>query len=89
MRLAIVLVFLLFAVLGAAFGAVNADSVGYDFLIGRADLPKGAALLAALLLGWLLGGVLAWAGLTVRHRRRVRDLARTPAEAAGAPDARA
>lgn len=89
MRLAIVLALLLFAVLGAAFGAVNADSVTYDFLIGRIDLPKGAALLAALLAGWLLGGALAWAGLTTRHRRRMRDLARTQAEAAGAPEARA
>lgn len=89
MRLAIVIILLLFAVLGAAFGAVNADSVTYDFLVGSVELPKGAALLAALLLGWLLGGVLAWAGLTSRHRRRMRDLARSRAEAAGAPEARA
>lgn len=89
MRLAIVIILLLFAVLGAAFGAVNADSVTYDFLIGRIDLPKGAALLAALLLGWLLGGALAWAGLTTRHRRRMRDLARAQADAAGAPEVRA
>ena len=39
-------------------------------------MPKGAALIAAGLAGWLLGGVIVYFGLVLRLRRRVRTLAR-------------
>ncbi len=39
-------------------------------------MPKGAALIAAALAGWLLGGIVVYFGLVLRLRRRVRTLAR-------------
>jgi uncharacterized integral membrane protein len=72
MRFVLIVLILLFAAAGAVFGALNAEAVHYDFYFVDAALPKGAALLLALLLGWLLGGLLVYAGLVVRLRRRVR-----------------
>ena len=76
MRLIVTLVLLLFVAAGVALGALNADLVGYDLGFARFQLPKGAALLAAMALGWLLGGLTAWLGTSMRHRRQRRQLAR-------------
>ncbi len=75
MRFLIAAVLLLFALLGAAFAALNGGSVHYDFLLAQPDLPKGVTLLAVLVLGWLLGGLSAWLGRGLsrvggRNRRR-------------------
>jgi hypothetical protein len=35
-------------------------------------LPKGAALLVALVVGWLLGGITAWLGVSSSRRQRLR-----------------
>ena len=72
MRLAILLIALIFVALGILIGALNADLVQYDFGIFRVGLPKGAALLAVLLIGWLLGGLTAWCGTRWSHRRERR-----------------
>lgn len=73
MRLIVILLLVFFVAAGIVVGALNADLVGYDFAFARVQVPKGAALLAALLLGWFLGGLTAWLGLGVRRRRqRVR-----------------
>ena len=58
MRFGWILLVLLFAVIGAAFGALNSQSVAFDFYFDTLNLPKGAALVSALLCGWLLGGLL-------------------------------
>lgn len=76
MRLLIIILVLVFAVAGALFGALNGDRVAYDFYFITAQLPKGAMLLAALLVGWLIGGIVVYFGLVLRLRRRVRILAR-------------
>jgi len=76
MRLALILAALLFAFAGAVFGALNGEPVVFDFYFSAITLPKGAALLCALLLGWLLGGIVVYFGLVLRLRRRVRVLAR-------------
>ena len=76
MRLLIILLVLIFAVLGAVFGALNSERVAYDFYFVTASLPKGALLIAALLVGWLIGGIVVYFGLVLRLRRRVRTLAR-------------
>jgi len=76
MRLLIVLLVLIFAVLGAVFGALNSERVVYDFYFITAPLPKGALLIAALLVGWVIGGIVVYFGLVLRLRRRVRRLAR-------------
>jgi lipopolysaccharide assembly protein A len=72
MRLIVLLLLLLFIAGGVVLGALNADLVGYDLAFTRVQVPKGAALLAVLALGWILGGLTAWLGVTTRHRRERR-----------------
>lgn len=81
MRLLIILLVLIFAIVGAVFGALNGERVAYDFYFVTASLPKGALLIAALLAGWLIGGIVVYFGLVLRLRRRVRVLARELSEA--------
>ena len=76
MRFGLILLTLVFAVLGAVFGALNSDSISFDFYFASAHAPKGAALLLALLLGWISGGLVVYLALVLRLRRRVRGLAR-------------
>jgi len=76
MRLGLILLTLLFAALGAVFGALNSENITFDFYFGIIHAPKGAALIGALLLGWLSGGLVVYLGLVLRLRRRVRALAR-------------
>lgn len=68
MRFLIAGLLLVSALLGAAFAALNSSMFHYDFLVVSGDLPGGATLLAALVLGWLLGGVTAWLGIGMRRR---------------------
>ena len=72
MRLLSLLIVLVFIALGILLGALNADLVTYDFAFVRLTLPKGAAWLAALLIGWLLGGLTAWWGMRWRQRTTLR-----------------
>jgi uncharacterized integral membrane protein len=76
MRPIVILILLLFAAAGVVLGALNADLVSYDLGFARMQLPKGAALLGALVLGWLLGGMTAWLGVSSQHRRQRRREAR-------------
>lgn len=76
MRPIATLILLLFVAAGVVLGALNADLVAYDFGFAQIHLPKGAALLGALLIGWLLGGLTAWLGVSSRHRRDRRSQAR-------------
>ncbi|MET0617217.1 MAG: LapA family protein [Luteibacter sp.] len=69
MRLLVILFLLLFVAAGVVFGALNADLVPFDFGFARASLPKGATILAAVLAGWILGGLTAWLGTSFAHRR--------------------
>ncbi|MGF6495104.1 putative membrane protein [Luteibacter sp. 621] len=72
MRLIVILFLLLFAAAGIIFGALNADLVPFDFGFTRASLPKGGAMLAFLLVGWVLGGLTAWLGTSFAHQRKRR-----------------
>lgn len=86
MRLIVMLLLLLFIAGGVILGALNADLVGYDLAFARVQVPKGAALLAMLALGWILGGLTAWLGVTTRHRRERRRAAKAQgAKATKAP----
>jgi len=72
MRLIAILFLLLFVAAGIIFGALNADLVPFDFGFVRASLPKGGAMLAFLLAGWVLGGLTAWVGTSFAHQRKRR-----------------
>lgn len=72
MRLIALLLLVFFVAAGIVVGALNADLVSYDFAFAHLRLPKGAALLAALVAGWLLGGLTAWLGVNLRQRRQAR-----------------
>lgn len=76
MRVGLILLALVFAAAGAVFGALNGERVAYDFYFVVVHAPKGAALLCALVAGWLVGGVLVYFALVLRLRRRVRALSR-------------
>lgn len=76
MRVLIVVLVIVFLLAGAAFGALNPQAVDYDFLFVHAQVPKGAALLVAMLIGWLLGGALCWAGGGIVRQRALRKTRR-------------
>lgn len=73
MRLLAIIILIIFIAAGIVLGALNADLVGYDLGFFNLQLPKGAALLGALVLGWLLGGLTAWVGVSSRQRRERRQ----------------
>ncbi len=75
MRLIVTLILLLFIAAGIVLGALNADLVGYDLGFAQLSVPKGAALLLALVIGWLLGGLTAWLGVSARQQRLRRKAA--------------
>ncbi|MHB1058976.1 MAG: lipopolysaccharide assembly protein LapA domain-containing protein [Rhodanobacter sp.] len=73
MRLLAIIVLVLFIAAGIVLGALNADLVGYDLAFVQVQLPKGAALLGAMVIGWLLGGLTAWLGVSSRQRSQRRQ----------------
>jgi uncharacterized integral membrane protein len=87
MRLGILLPALAFVVLGALFGAFNAQGILLDFYFGVITVPAGAALLAALLVGWILGGLVAWLARVPRLKRQLREAQRALRAAEAAPRA--
>lgn len=76
MRIGFGLLLLLFALMGAVFGALNSDKILIDFYSFSLDVPKGAALLSTLLTGWIVGGLAVYLGWVVRLQRQLRVLRR-------------
>ena len=72
MRLLIVLLTFAFAIAGALFGALNGDWISLDFYIREVSVPKGASLLVAVLIGWLLGGIAVWLARVPALKRELR-----------------
>ncbi|MGA9340927.1 MAG: lipopolysaccharide assembly protein LapA domain-containing protein [Rhodanobacteraceae bacterium] len=85
MRLGVVLCVFVFLGLGALFGALNAGRIGLDFYFARLSVPKGGALLGALSLGWLLGGIVLWLGRVPRLKRELRRCRRELQDASKPP----
>lgn len=79
MRLLAIITIVCFVGAGVVVGALNADWVGYDLGFAQIRSPKGAAVLAVLVVGWLLGGLTAWLGTSMRHRRQRRTIGRPTA----------
>lgn len=85
MRLLAIIILIIFIAAGVVLGALNADFVGYDLGLLNVQLPKGAALLGALVVGWLLGGLTAWIGVSSRQRRERRQQRRAEKRPASKP----
>lgn len=81
MRLILLVLVLLVAACGALFGVLNRTPISIDFHFTQIHLPVGIALLVALLVGWLLGGLVAWFGHG-RLRRELRAVRRRAAQPA-------
>jgi len=79
MRLLVLLLLVVFIAAGIVLGALNADLVAYDLGFARLQLPKGAALLGGVVVGWVLGGLTAWLGVSSAHRRQRRAASKKPA----------
>lgn len=90
MRLGVVVLIVLSIVFGASFGALNSERIAFDLYFTELSFPKGAALLAFLLSGWICGGVLVWLvrvrGLRRELRRCQRQLRDARAERAASSD---
>ena len=76
MRFGLIFLVLLFAIAGAAFGALNSQPIELDFYFAKLTVVKGGVVLGVLLLGWLLGGLLVYLSLVLPLRRRLRVQAR-------------
>ena len=72
MRVLVIFIVVVFVAAGVVLGALNSELVSYDLAFARIQLPKGAGLLGALVIGWLLGGLVAWLGMSTRSRRAQR-----------------
>lgn len=81
MRLGVVILIVLSIVFGASFGALNSERITFDLYFIEFSFPKGAALLAFLLLGWVCGGVLVWLARVRGLRRQLRHCQRQLREA--------
>lgn len=77
MRLGVVVLILLAVVFGATFGALNSEHIALDLYLVEVSLPKGAALLAFMLLGWISGGLLIWFVRVRKLRRELRAVRRS------------
>ena len=77
MRLGVVVLILLAVVFGATFGALNSERIVLDLYLTEVSSPKGAALLAFLLLGWIIGGLLIWLVRVRPLRRELRAVRRS------------
>ncbi len=85
MRVIFTILVLIVIACGALFGALNGARIPLDFYFTQVSLPAGVALLGALLVGWLLGGIVAWCGHWPNRRaaRRNRTGATAPAPTHG------
>jgi uncharacterized integral membrane protein len=72
MRLLKSLIALMFVVLGVVFGALNRQVVHLDLWHAQYDVRLGLTLIAVLLGGALLGGLVVPAGVVWPLRRQMR-----------------
>ncbi len=83
-----VLIALAFVAGGILFGAFNPQTVTLDFHVLRMDASLGVALLIAVFIGALLGGIAVAVGVVWPLQRRRRKLQREFASATAASTAR-
>lgn len=66
-----ILVALAMIFLGVVFSAINMGSAGLDLYFFSLEVPIGVLVLAAILLGFMLGGLFLYAGVIVPLRMRL------------------
>jgi uncharacterized integral membrane protein len=74
----------LIALIGIVFSAINADGATLDLYFSSVRLPLGVLVLLSLVTGFLLGGMVLWAGVVLPLRLRLRQANRAAASAVGA-----
>ena len=87
MRLIRLLVAALCLAAGVAIGALNPQPIALDLGVATVRATVGVGLVAALLLGVLLGGLVLTASVVLPLRQRLRRALQAPRVAA-APDVR-
>ena len=85
MRLALILVILVFVIFGALFGALNAERITLDLYFWQPGVPKGALILSAVVVGWLAGGIVAWLAPRPRIHRELKETRKQLKEARAEP----
>lgn len=75
MRIIKFILILFIALFGAAFAVLNATPVNLNYYLGTQEAPLALVLVAALLVGALLG-VVASFGVVLRLRHEMADLRR-------------
>ncbi|MEO8809294.1 MAG: DUF1049 domain-containing protein [Rhodanobacter sp.] len=78
MRMLAIIILVVVIAAGVVLGALNAAVTSYDFGFVQVQLPKGAAVLGAVAIGWLLGGMTAWLGVRLRRPRPSRRADKQP-----------
>ncbi len=76
----------IFVMFGIVVAALNPGTVHYDLAFVEMNVAKGTALLVALILGWLLGGLTAWIGGGISRGKLKRGTARKDEAEARADD---
>lgn len=78
MRLIRLLIALLCLAVGIAIGALNAQPVLLDLGVTALNVTLGVCVLVALLLGFMIGGLVLTASVVLPLRQRLRRAAQTP-----------
>ncbi len=78
MRLIRLLIALLCLAVGIAIGALNAQPVLLDLGVTTLHVTLGVCVLLALLLGFVIGGVVLTASVVLPPRQRLRRASQTP-----------
>lgn len=87
MKLLRFLLALAFAACGIVFAALNSEPISLDFYFWQFRLSAGLAVLMAVFLGALVGGIAVSVGSVMPNRRRIEQAAADArAEAASEPE---
>ena len=80
-----ILLALVVVVAAIVFSAINTAEAPLDLYLARLSLPVGVLVLASLLAGCALGGVVLYTGVIVPLRMRITALRRELERRAGPP----
>ena len=73
LRIIYIAVIVLLVIIGLVFAVLNADPVDFNYYFDSLSIPLSLSMLVAMIVGAILG-VLASAGVILRHRREIARL---------------